>query len=84
MERAYSIFPGRNRTAKSLKCKFQEMARAKIPTGESECPRHIHIANRAYYSIVNSLTAMDADLRPLFLGLRKCVIPSRIFVLKAS
>jgi hypothetical protein len=32
----------------------------------------------------NSLTAMDADLRPLFLGLRKCVITSRIFVLKAS
>ena len=33
---------------------------------------------------LNSLTPMDVDLRPLFLGLRKFVITSRIFVLKAS
>ena len=32
---------------------------------------------------LNSLTPMDVDLRPLFLGLRKFVITSRIFVLKA-
>ncbi len=35
-------------------------------------------------SKINSLTAMDIDLHPLFLGLRKFVITSRIFVLKAS
>jgi hypothetical protein len=35
-------------------------------------------------ALVNSLAAMDAELRPLFLGLRKCVTTSRIFVLQAS
>ena len=33
---------------------------------------------------LNSVTPMDVDLRPLFLGLRKFVITSRIFVLKAN
>jgi hypothetical protein len=49
-----SIHPHRNRTAKSLKCKFQEMARAKIPTGDPECQRHIRIAKQAHYSIVKA------------------------------
>ena len=35
-------------------------------------------------AIINSLTAMDLDLHPLFLGLRNFVITSQIFVLKAS
>ncbi len=43
-----SIFPNRNWTAESLKCKFQEIARAKIPTGDPECPRHIRMAKQAY------------------------------------
>ena len=42
-------FPGLNRTSDSLKRKFQEMARTKIPTGDPNCPHHIHIAKRAYY-----------------------------------
>ena len=49
-----SFFPDRNRTAESLKRKFQEMARVKIPTGDPECPRHIRIAKRAYYAIVKA------------------------------
>ena len=45
---------GLNRTSDSLKRKFQEMARAKIPTGDPECPRHIRIAKWAYYWIVKA------------------------------
>ena len=41
-------FPGLNRTSDSLKRKFQEMARTKIPTGDPNCPHHICIANWAY------------------------------------
>ena len=54
LEGAYFHFPDRNRTAESLKHKFQEMARAKIPTGDPECPRHIRIAKWAYYWIVKA------------------------------
>ena len=56
-----SIFPNRNRTTKSLKCIFQEMARGKIPTGESECPHHIRIAKRAYHSIVKATDGSTGD-----------------------
>jgi hypothetical protein len=42
-----SRYPELNRTADSLKLKFQEMARTKIPTGEPECPPHICIAKWA-------------------------------------
>ena len=56
-----SIFPHRNRTAESLKHKFQEMARAKIPTGDPECPRHIRIAKRAYYSIVKAMDGSTGE-----------------------
>ncbi len=30
------------------------MAKAKIPTGDPECPCHIRIAKRLYYSIVKA------------------------------
>ena len=35
----------------SLKRKFQELARAKIKTGDPNMPRHIRVAKRAYYAI---------------------------------
>ena len=47
-------FPGLNKTSDSLKCKFQEMARTKIPTGDPNCPHHIRIAKRAYYKLVKA------------------------------
>ena len=47
-------FPGLNRTSDSLKRKFQEMARTKIPTGDPNCPHHIRIAKRAYYKLVKA------------------------------
>jgi hypothetical protein len=47
-------FPGLNRTSDSLKRKFQEMARTKIPTGDPNCPHHIRIAKRAYYKLIKA------------------------------
>ena len=35
-----------------FKCKFQELARKKIPTGDLECPPHIRNAKRIYRKIV--------------------------------
>jgi hypothetical protein len=43
-----------NRTSDSLKRKFQEMARTKIPTGDPNCPRHIRVAKRAYYKLIKA------------------------------
>jgi hypothetical protein len=48
-------FPDLNRTSDSLKCKYQEMARTKIPTGDPNCLPHVRIAKRAYYRIVKAL-----------------------------
>ena len=45
-------FPGLNKTSNSLKCKFQELAWAKIKTGDPNMPPHICVAKRAYYAIV--------------------------------
>ena len=47
-------FPDLNRTSDSLKRKFQEMARTKIPTGDPNCPRHIRVAKRAYYKLIKA------------------------------
>jgi hypothetical protein len=47
-------FLGLNRTSDSLKCKFQEMARTKIPAGDPNCPHHIRIAKRAYYKLIKA------------------------------
>jgi hypothetical protein len=47
-------FPGLNRTSDSLKRKFQEMARTKIPTGDPNCPNHIRLAKRAYYKLIKA------------------------------
>ena len=45
-------YPDQQRTLESLKRKFQELARAKIKTGDPNMPRHIRVAKRAYYAIV--------------------------------
>ncbi len=47
-------FPGLNRTSDSLKRKFQEMARTKIPTGDLNCPHHIRVAKRVYYKLIKA------------------------------
>ena len=52
-------FPGLNMTSDSLKRKFQEMARTKIPTGDPNCPHHIRIAKRAYYKLIKASDCSD-------------------------
>ena len=41
-----SRYPDQQRTLESLKRKFQELARAKIKTGDPNMPRHIRVAKR--------------------------------------
>ena len=47
-----TLHPKQNWTAESLKCKFQEMAKAKIKTGDLNMLPHICDAKWAYYAIV--------------------------------
>ncbi len=47
-----TCYPKQQRTLESLKRKFQELARAKIKTGDPNMPPHIRVAKRAYYAIV--------------------------------
>ena len=51
-DRHVSNFPKKERTVESLKRKFQELARKKIPTGDPECPPHIRNAKRIFRKIV--------------------------------
>jgi hypothetical protein len=51
-DRHMALYPQQDRTVKSLKRKFQEMARAKIKTGNPNMPPHICGAKWAYYTIV--------------------------------
>jgi hypothetical protein len=47
-----TCYPEQQRTLESLMCKFQELARAKIKTGDPNMRPHICVAKRAYYAIV--------------------------------
>ena len=47
-----ACYPDQQRTLESLKRKFQELARAKVKTGDPNMPRHVRVAKRAYYAIV--------------------------------
>jgi hypothetical protein len=40
-ERHNKGYAERDRTVESLKCKFQELVRKKIPTGDPNCPRYV-------------------------------------------
>jgi hypothetical protein len=51
-DRHVALYPEQDRTVESLKRKFQEMARAKIKTGDPNMPPHIRGAKRAYFAIV--------------------------------
>jgi hypothetical protein len=50
--RHIALYPQQDQTVKSLKRKFQEMARAKIKTGNPNMLPHICGAKQAYYAIV--------------------------------
>ncbi len=51
-DRHIALYPQKDQTSKSLKCKFQEMARAKIKTGNPNMQPHIRGAKQAYFAIV--------------------------------
>ncbi len=53
-DRHIALYPQQDRTIKSLKRKFQEMARAKIKTGDPNMLPHIRGAKQAYYAIVKN------------------------------
>lgn len=64
-ERHNSCYPNQDRTVESLKRKFQELAKKKIPTGDPNCPPHVRFAKRIYRKIVEatdgSTGASDLD-----------------------
>jgi hypothetical protein len=51
-DRHDSAFRAKERTPESLKRKFQELARKKIPTGDPECPPHVRKAKHIYHKII--------------------------------
>ena len=51
-DRHDSAFRAKERTPESLKRKFQELARKKIPTGDPECPPYVRKAKHIYHKIV--------------------------------
>ncbi len=53
-ERHNSCYPNKDRTVESLKRKFQELAKKKVPTGDPNCPPHIIYAQRIYRKIVEA------------------------------
>ncbi len=57
-----SRYPTKDCTAKSLKRKFQELARAKIPTGDPNMPPHICKTKHIYYRIVQATDGSTGGL----------------------
>ena len=59
-----ALYPQQDWTMESLKRKFQEMARAKIKTGDPNMLPHIRSAKRAYYAIVKK-TDSSTGVNPM-------------------
>ncbi len=57
-----SHYPTKDRTAESLKCKFQELAHTKIPTGDPNMPPHIRKDKHIYYRIVQTTDGSTGGL----------------------
>jgi hypothetical protein len=51
----------KERTPKSLRRKFQDLAKSKAPTGDPNCPPHIHSAKRIYRLIVKATDGSDGE-----------------------
>jgi len=49
-----ACYPTKERTSESLKCKFQELARKKNPTGDPNCPPYVRDAKQIFYKIVQA------------------------------
>jgi hypothetical protein len=60
-DRHMDRYPKKERTAKSLRCKFQELAKQKIPTGNPNCLPHVRSAKRIYQLIVKATDGLDGE-----------------------
>ncbi len=69
-ERHNEGYAERDRTVESLKRKFQELVRKKIPTGDPNCPRYVRYANRIFYKIIQATEGSTggSDVRNDLLG----------------
>ena len=54
-------YPKKERTPESLRRKFQDLAKSKAPTGDPNCPPHIHSAKRIYRLIVKATDGSDGE-----------------------
>ncbi len=60
-DRHMACYPKKERTAKLLWHKFQELAKKKQPTGDPNCPPHICSAKCIYHLIVKARDGLDGD-----------------------
>ena len=60
-DRHASRYPRQERTAESLRRKFQQLVRTKMPTGDPNCPPHIRFAKRIFRKIVKATDGSDGE-----------------------
>ncbi len=54
-------YPSKEWTVESLRCKFLEMARKKVPTGDPNCPPHIRSSKCIYRKIIQATDGSDGE-----------------------
>ena len=54
-------YPKKERTPKLLRRKFRDLAKSKVPTGDPNCPPHIHAAKCIYPLIVKVTDGSDGE-----------------------
>ena len=54
-------YPQKDRTAESLRRKFQTLVKKKMKTGDPNCPPHIRSAKRIYRKIVEATDGSDGE-----------------------
>ena len=60
-ERHNARYPIKERTAESLRRKFQTLVKKKMKTGDPNCPPHIRRAKRIYRKIVIATDGSDGE-----------------------
>ena len=60
-DRHNTRYPQKDRTAESLRRKFQTLVKKKMKTGDPNCPPHIRSAKRIYRKIVEATDGSDGE-----------------------
>ena len=60
-DRHNTRYPQKNRTAESIRRKFQTLVKKKMKTGDPNCPPHIRSAKRIYRKIVEATDGSDGE-----------------------